>query len=372
VLTFSEPRQPGRLGPETWKLRGAARPWAELPENREGPAIEDENGRAITPYVDGADKWNGLMGKFSADPETREYLSVLFKFAEACCESGFTNQACEHYEEALRLDKEDKMGARARMVSCLMDDGEAQRARGVIDADTTGNAAMQYHKAMIEFVAWSINDEVEGGACEELATAELKKAFDANPYFLVWVVHENVFNQVVEYVNEIKEWETQPGSVEEAFVVAGRDGPLWAETDGALEWAAGFLADQEEENGGELPAAPEPPAPEEGQEPAPPSMYVGMYETAVGVIGEQSDSESDGEPAEDGWDNVDPEKVKSAKTAGIDPDLLVRGAKVRCARGGGGVGRSSAGAAVSSRTHARTQLQSGSAPLHSTDFLVSA
>ncbi|CAM9162513.1 unnamed protein product [Ectocarpus sp. 12 AP-2014] len=100
---------------------------------------------------------------------------------------------------------------------------------------------MAWSLAAIEFVAWSVLQE--DGSGEEVAGKALREACGANP-FVAWnIAHREVFDEVVEHADEI---ESPPaGSVMEAFWYMVREGGLWESLEGASEWVANFLLQNE-------------------------------------------------------------------------------------------------------------------------------
>lgn len=55
-----------------------------------------------------------------------------------------------------------------------------------------------------------------------MAAAAFHEAFRANPYIAVFICGYEVFEDVVECVHEIKDY--QPGSIEESFVYCTKNG----------------------------------------------------------------------------------------------------------------------------------------------------
>ncbi|CAN0365411.1 unnamed protein product, partial [Hapterophycus canaliculatus] len=115
---------------------------------------------------------------------------------------------------SLELDPADHVKARRGLVRLLLDAGDAEKARAVLERfpDDRG-CEMAWSLAAIEFVAWSVLQE--DGSGEDVASEALQQACLANP-FVAWnLAHREIFDQVVEHADEI---ESPPaGSVMEAF-----------------------------------------------------------------------------------------------------------------------------------------------------------
>ncbi|CAB1121449.1 unnamed protein product [Ectocarpus sp. CCAP 1310/34] len=185
-------------------------------------------------------------GGFYEGPEAcREYLDLNHQLAQRLHDGGKESQmeeALKRYQRSLELDPVDHVNARRGLVRLLLDGGNADKARAVIDRfpDDRG-CEMAWSLAAIEFVAWSVLQE--DGSGEEVAGKALREACGANP-FVAWnIAHREVFDEVVEHADEI---ESPPaGSVMEAFWYMVREGGLWESLEGASEWVADFLLQNE-------------------------------------------------------------------------------------------------------------------------------
>ncbi|CAM9256070.1 unnamed protein product [Ectocarpus fasciculatus] len=181
-------------------------------------------------------------GGFYEGPEAcREYLDLNHQLAQRLHEGGKesqTEEALTRYQRSLELDPVDHVNARRGLVRLLLDGGDADKARAVIDRFPEDRGSeMSWSLAAIEFVAWSVLQE--DGSGEEVAGEALRQACGANP-FVAWnIAHREVFDEVVEHADEI---ESPPaGSVMEAFWYMVREGGLWESLEGASEWVAEFL-----------------------------------------------------------------------------------------------------------------------------------
>lgn len=289
-------KKKGRLGYETWKLRGAARPADTLIDT-----FEDYN----DPHAGTVDMFTLHMGSFSSHPQTKVYLDLLTQLAVACGEAGFTRKEAETYERVLQIDAEDKDNCRHLYVMSLLDRGEAGKARALIErfSATDTGTVMTYSMVLVEVVSWMALEEA--GASEALATSAIERAYLANPYALVCLSYASIFEDVVEYADEINPAKCVPGSVQEAIWYCCRQEVKspWSELEGGEEWLRSIL---KEKFG--MPPAPAI-VPRNGSEQADESdmgginismdekngldsgMFVEMYNTAV----EMTEQEEEGE-----------------------------------------------------------------------------
>eukprot|EP00752_Nemacystus_decipiens_P016304 g14580.t1 len=269
-----------------WKLTGAARPADSLPgaggtelvdergdwepgedlfdklggfssggggggseEDSSDDEDDDENAAGDSPCDRQAEgpgkegKKSGRSGRgFYEGPEAcREYLDLNHQLAQRLHEGGKeaqTQEALKRYKRSLELDPVDHVNARRGLVRLLLDVGEADKARAVIDRfpDDRG-CEMAWSLAVIEFVAWSVLQE--DGSGEEVADKALRQACQANP-FVAWnIAHREIFDEVVEHADEIEK--PLAGSVSEAFWYMVREGGLWESLEGSSDWVADFL-----------------------------------------------------------------------------------------------------------------------------------
>eukprot|EP00903_Cladosiphon_okamuranus_P005578 g5552.t1 len=188
------------------------------------------------------EKSEGRGGGFYEGPEAcREYLDLNHQLAQRLHEGGKesqTEEALKRYQRSLELDPVDHVSARRGLVRLLLDAGEADKARAVIDRfpDDRG-CEMAWSLAAIEFVAWSVLQE--DGSGEEVADKALEQACHANP-FVAWnIAHREIFDEVVEHAEEIEK--PFAGSVSEAFWYMVREGGLWESLEGSSDWVADFL-----------------------------------------------------------------------------------------------------------------------------------
>ena len=115
----------GRKGPETWKLRGAARPAHE---------VYDFDTRYVDPHLvahkqarEKAQRRQNLLHPRLFDPHTipacREYLGLLMQLGHICAEARQYKSAREAWLECLELDNNERRRQQERSSSCSLDFG---------------------------------------------------------------------------------------------------------------------------------------------------------------------------------------------------------------------------------------------------------
>ncbi|CAN0279354.1 unnamed protein product, partial [Phaeothamnion confervicola] len=159
--------------------------------------------------------------------------------AAALHESGSSKRALPYYRRCLELDAADALAVRRGLARCLMDAGDAAEARALIDRwPEDRSASLRWSMAAIEFVAWRVL--AEDGSSAATADAALDAAYAANPFVCWWLAYRPIFEEVLEYTEEIQN--PPVGTVEEAFWYCSHEGSLWADLDGAGDWARSYIA----------------------------------------------------------------------------------------------------------------------------------
>uniref|UniRef100_A0A7S4MTR9 Uncharacterized protein n=1 Tax=Odontella aurita TaxID=265563 RepID=A0A7S4MTR9_9STRA len=240
----------GRLGPETWKLRGAARPAWE---------VYDFDTRYVCPHMkaheDAREKtkrvqnvlslYRGRFGEERSDeegppqPYCRQFLSLLMQLGHLSVEAKKLKSAREAFLECIDLEGTDPNSvvvtmARARLMRMCVEANRPESARRLwerIPHDST--AWVRYSAALIEFVSWSVIEE--DGSSRERAEEMLRKAIEANKFCAYYIAFNDTFEKVVEYGDEIEDAEA--GTLEEAIEYCHSEQMgFWLGTEGAAEW----------------------------------------------------------------------------------------------------------------------------------------
>ncbi|CAM9622638.1 unnamed protein product [Chrysoparadoxa australica] len=269
-----------------WKLRGAARPASEVfapPENPHEKLIGS-----------GEDLFESQAGRFWEKEQCREYLRLLRDKGEAQRRGGKPKAAIESLKKCLELDPLDNVMARRALVLCYMDTSEADQARKLLEKfpeDTS--CAVCYSLAAIEYISFYLLQE-EGSSANS-AEAALSRAHDSNPFVAWQLAHLDIFNQVVEHVEDMDKSPLE-GSVEEAIAYSYWDMGLWDDLDGVCDWVRDWLAKH-----GHTPPAPR-------TEPENP-IYLRMFETMCNMALEAEEERIAQEQLEQPESDQEPELV---------------------------------------------------------------
>ena len=188
-------------------------------------------------------------GSFAAREETRPFLELLRDASDACRAAGKADDAVDYLRELERLDTADTMDVRPALVLALLatdadEDGAAQ-ARDILERHPKDQrTALQYSRALIEYIGWCLLEE--DGCTEETASAALSAAIECNPFAAIFIAHNDAFVKFVDPVEVDSKIGTgkrsvNQGTVEEAFRY-GVDGlSCWRAADGSSEWVLNYL-----------------------------------------------------------------------------------------------------------------------------------
>lgn len=269
-----------RPGPETWKLKGAARPAWEVYDfdvRYQDPhvkSMEEANARArrvknimrlckgrfaidVTDDNDmdgegnktennpngGGDNNNKLYPP--PQPYCRQYLSLLTQLGSLQLERKNYSSARKAFLEVLELEGTQWpysiTNARNQLMNMYMSTNRPASARKLWERlDNDGSAWIRYSAALIEYVSWNLLQE-EGSSA---ASAErlLAKAIRGNVYVAFFLAWPEMFAKAMEYTEELVERGDSPsGSILEAIeygccINEDKGMGMWGGTDGSLEW----------------------------------------------------------------------------------------------------------------------------------------
>lgn len=268
-----------RPGPETWKLKGAARPaWevCEFDTRYQDPhlkAHEDANARArrvknIIRLCKGrfADYCDDEMDDDVSDdgesnihnnklflppqPHCRQYLSLLTQLGSLQLERKNYSSARKAYLEVLELEGTERpysiTNARNQLMNMYLSTNRPASARKLWERlDNDGSAWIRYSAALIEYVSWNLLQEE--GSTADSAEQLLAKAIRGNVYVAFFLGWPQMFAKAMEYTEELVERGDSPsGSILEAIeygCCANEDKGLgmWEGTDGSLEWVRSVI-----------------------------------------------------------------------------------------------------------------------------------
>jgi tetratricopeptide (TPR) repeat protein len=169
--------------------------------------------RALAPLT-----FDREAGRFWTLPEARPGLRARLALADALEADGQEVEALAEYRELIRLDAGDHQGVRYRLLALLLRlsrDEDAERLLGQFDADE--NAEWLYAGALVSFRTQAPD-----------AAARLARALAANPHVPPFLLGERAMPAAADAF--------QPGSVEEAILVAYALTEPWTATPGAELW----------------------------------------------------------------------------------------------------------------------------------------
>ncbi len=153
-------------------------------------------------------------------PEAHPYLRARLALAEAFERAGKAAQSLPHLEELLKIDPQDRLGARHRLVRCLFAANDLKRL-GALLKEAPGEPAA--------FYAWaSVLERVRSGSAKGAERA-LETARAANPHVEAFLTGRAKLPRQVHGAAE-------PGSVEEAVQVLRLFGEIWQNDREGMYW----------------------------------------------------------------------------------------------------------------------------------------
>jgi hypothetical protein len=265
--TITNKKKKGRKGPETWKLRGAAKPaWQvydfdtryvdphmKAHEHAQQKAARSKNifqlykGRfgQERPTITTAANDDSVHDAFPPQPYCRQYLSLLMQLALLCIEANKIKSAVVTLEECVELDGTDQpiTNARCRLMRLYLQINQPQLARQFLLQhnhcdDDDRSVWIRYSAALIDYVSWKILQE--DGSSRQVAETMLGQAIQANVYCAYYMAFHEHFTSIMEYTDEIED--APEGTLEEAIeYCCSEQMSLWSDTDGAIPWIRSFL-----------------------------------------------------------------------------------------------------------------------------------
>jgi len=255
---FVEAEKRGRLGPETWKLRGAARPAWE---------VYDFDTRYVCPHLkaheDAKNKarrvinafhyCKGWFGRIEVENQTkgkknvselllsvcREFLSASMQAALLNLEAKKFKSAREIFLELIELEGHTSLNtltnARCRLMRMYMNANRPDSARRLWERlpSDCSSVWIRYSAALLEFVSWNILGE--DGSTKQAAEALLVEAIRSNLYCAFYIAFHETFQKVMEYTDEVED--AEDGTLEQAIEYCNSEEMgSWVGTEGAVQW----------------------------------------------------------------------------------------------------------------------------------------
>ena len=247
-----EKKKKGRLGPETWKLKGAARP-AHL--------VYDFDTRYVDPHIKKheearkkAARSRNIMvlckGRFGNEndkdvpqPQCREFLSLLMQLGNVCMYSQQMKSARKAFLECIELDSSENpiTPARCQLMRLYMEANRPDSARRLWERLPSTDPAVwiRYSAVLIEFVSFKILEEE--GSSEQKCEERMVEAIKANLFCALYLAFFDDFSGIMEYTDEIEDADDD-SQLEQAIEYCNSEQVgAWKGTEGATDWVRKFL-----------------------------------------------------------------------------------------------------------------------------------
>lgn len=241
-------KRTGRKGPETWKLKGAARPaWQ----------VYDFDTRYVDPHMkahkEAKNKARRIRNIFSLyqgrfgdeqsvdipQPHCREFLGLLMQLGNLSLQSNQLKTAREAFLECMELESTDPptTPARCQLMKLYLEANRPESARRLWERLSPDDPSVwiRYSAALIEYVSWKVLEEP--GSTLESARTLLVKAIQTNVFCAYYLAFWESFKHAMDYTDEIED-ATEERPLEEAIEYCNSEQGYgaWNGTEGALEW----------------------------------------------------------------------------------------------------------------------------------------
>ena len=302
-------RKRARPGPESWKLRGAARPAHEVYDfdvryvDVHRIALDEANARArrvvnvmkacrgrfASEDGDGVEKGEGGASSSFPPPQPhcRRYLSLLTQLGSIHLHRKNYSSARRALLEAVDLEGYDApssiTNARYRLMNMYLSCNRPESARELwTRLRDDGSAWVRYSEALIEYASWNVLNEK--GSTAKVAESALARAIRGNVYAVYLLGWSRTFERAMEYTDEVvgggimvgKEggslleaieyccrcYHPSSSSADGGDGTSGRDDDdddedrdagmaMWMGTEGSLDWVRSVVLRVLNENGNE-------------------------------------------------------------------------------------------------------------------------
>ena len=229
------PKKKGRTGPETWKLRGAARPAWEVYDF--DTRYVDPNMEAHKKAQEKAKRSQNLLALFrgrlacpEAPPVCRTYLGLLMQWGHLSVEAKQFKTARSAWLECMELEGNEYIVTTAREDLMRL----YLKLKRYEAALRLGKELKDEQSVWIRYpVAWVV---VELGKDQKEQEALLVDAVRANPFCAFYLAFYDTFSGVMEYTEDVEDVEDQPQSTFEEALEYCEPGTarLWQQNGAAL------------------------------------------------------------------------------------------------------------------------------------------
>merc|ERR1712151_1372035 len=236
-----------RPGPETWKLRGAARPAWE---------VYDFDTRYVCPYMaeheEAKEKVKRVQnilclyrGKMQDGPKPHCYNFVmcLCQLGHLYYEEQKYSKARQAWIECIDLEGEVVMtNARYRLLRMYMKLGRVESAKRLCaelssSSDNTKSAWIQYSALLLTYQTINNDNTTTDASSQQQLQEALQNAITSNIYCVFYLsFHDTAFNNdVMEYTEDIED--VPEGTLLEAIEYCTSEQlAIWNKTNGAIQW----------------------------------------------------------------------------------------------------------------------------------------
>ena len=257
-----------RPGPESWKLRGAARPAWEVYEfdTRHVNVHVKAHEESLAKFRRSWNVFAQCRGRFAQGddnddedegekrktppPLCREYLSLMTQLGSIHLARKNYSTARKCFLEAIELEGTGHpisiTNARNQLMNMYLSTNRPSSARKLWEQlHNDPSVWIRYSAALIEYVSWNLLGEA--GSTAETAEALLGQAIRGNVYLAYMLAWPETFQKALEYTEEIVENGDHPqGSVLEAIEYAcgtdeDRGMGMWISTEGSLDWVRSVI-----------------------------------------------------------------------------------------------------------------------------------
>jgi len=221
-------RKRARPGPESWKLRGAARPAHEVYDfdvrhvDVHRIALDEANARArrvvnvmkacrgrfASEDGNGVEKGGGGASSSFPPPQPhcRRYLSLLTQLGSIHLHRKNYSSARRAFLEAVDLEGYDApssiTNARYRLMNMYLSCNRPESARELwTRLREDGSAWVRYSEALIEYASWNVLNEK--GSTAKVAESALARAIRGNVYAGYRLGWSRTFERAMEYTDEV-------------------------------------------------------------------------------------------------------------------------------------------------------------------------
>jgi tetratricopeptide (TPR) repeat protein len=241
------PKRKGRKGPETWQLKGAARPaWQ----------VYDFDTRYVDPHLKAhqaakqkAQRIRNIFslckGRFGdavddvPQPHCREFLALLMQLGNLSQQANQLKTARAAFLECMELESTNPhtTPARCQLMKLYLEANRPESARRLWEKVSPEDPSVwiRYSAALIEYVSWKLLEEP--GSTEETARILLTQAIKSNVFCAYYLAFWSSFEGILEHAEEIMD-ATEDFPLEEAIEYCNSEQGYgaWQGTEGAVDW----------------------------------------------------------------------------------------------------------------------------------------